>query len=77
MMRNHSIALFQIEGAPVLRVETRASGPCLIMRDSQDEQFVSGVDFYTPNEDADRIKRAVEAFNEIMREPVAQAEAAE
>ncbi len=76
-MRNHSIALFQIEGAPVLRVETRAASLCLIMRDSQDEQFVSGVDFYMPNEDAERVMRAVDAFNEIMREPVAQQQAAE
>lgn len=76
-MRNHSIALFNLDGAPMLRLETRASGPCFSVRDSQDEAFMQGVDFYTPTEDAARLARAVEAFNEIMREPVAQAEAAE
>lgn len=77
-MRNHSISLFNFDGAPVLSLSIRSSGPCLTLRDGGDDMFAQGVDFYTPNEDAARLARAVEAFNEIMREPVAQqAEAAE
>lgn len=72
-MRNHSIALFNIDGAPLLGFSMTASGPRLTMRDSQDDVFAAAVDFYAPNEDAERLRRATEAFNEVMREPVAQA----
>lgn len=72
-MRDNSIAIFEIDGAPVFTVSERPCGARLTLSDSQDGKFGQAVDVYARNEDADRLRRAAEAFNAIMREPVAQA----
>lgn len=61
----------QIDGAPVLTV-TKGSIGCHL-RISDGGETPPGIDVWAPNEDADRLRRAAYAFNEIMREPVAQA----
>lgn len=76
-MRNNSMPIFSLDSAPLLSVEDRSCGPCLKLRDSQDPVFSQGVDFYAPNEDIGRLRRAAESFNAIMREPVEHKEAAQ
>ena len=68
----------QIDGLPVLVVKKGSIGCHLALRDSQDRASAPGVDFYAPNIDAERLRRAADAFNrEMQREPVAQQQAAE
>ena len=76
-MHNNSISLFRLDGEPKLEFSPGvSSGPRITVSD-RGSGVVFGVDFYIPAEHAERVKRAVESFNAIMREPVAQAEAAE
>lgn len=72
-MRNVSTPYFDLDGAPLLNVEQGNSGACLKVRDSQDDRISPSVNFYARNEDYERLRRAAEAFNAIMREPIAQA----
>lgn len=61
----------QINGAPVLTVRKGSVGCHLKISDSRDT--APGIDVYAPNEDAERLRRAVDAFNrEMQRAPVAQ-----
>lgn len=64
-MRNNSIALFHLDGAPVLAFQTTNAGPRVTFGEIGS---ASGVDFYVNSERAERVKRAVEAFNAIMNE---------
>lgn len=76
-MRNNSLPIFSIDSAPLLIVENRSCGPCVKLRESNGYEFDQGVDFYMPAEYLERLQRAADAFNAIMREPVAPAQAAE
>lgn len=70
-MRDHSISLFHLEGAPVLEHRETQAGTRVTFSEIGS---IHGVDFYIPPEHAERTKRAVAAFNhEMQREPVAQA----
>lgn len=62
----------EIKGAPVLTVSKGSVGCHLRISDGLNTP--PGIDVWAPNEDAERLRRAVEAFNrEMQREPVAQA----
>jgi len=63
----------QINGVPVLTFSKGGIGCHLKIRDSRDGEYAPGIDVYAPNEDAERLRRAVDAFNrEMQRAPVAQ-----
>lgn len=69
----------EIDGAPVLSVagSLRGFGCRLKLHDSADSEFAN-IDFYAPNVEAERMRRAVDAFNqEMQREHDAHAQAAE
>lgn len=64
-MRDHSISLFHLEGAPVLEHRETTAGTRVTFGEIGS---IHGVDFYIPPEHAERVKRAVEAFTAVMNE---------
>lgn len=60
----------EIKGVPVLTVTKGSIGCHLRISDGRDT--APGIDVWAPNEDVERLRRAVDAFNAIMRAPVAQ-----
>lgn len=78
-MRDNSLRIFSLDGVPIIEIDNPNFKARFSIGDAAERHpfLFSGVDFYAPNADLERLRRAAAAFNAIMREPIAQHEAAE
>lgn len=61
-MRNNSIVIFSLDAAPQLSFPAEGR-PCLVVEDGKDS-----INFYVPPKHAERVARAVAAFQYVMQE---------